>query len=61
MHRLLRAVDSLVRPARQATTSSRREASTPNRNQANPILHVIPVERYFSNQAVGAGADAEKC
>ena len=55
LHRLLRAIDALGRPTRQATTSSRREAGTPNRNQANPIINVIPVE------AVGGGADSEKC
>ena len=64
VHRLLRAVDSLVRPARQATNSARREASTPNRTmanpmeRANPIVNVIPVERVFS---ASSSATPEKC
>jgi hypothetical protein len=64
VHRLLRAVDSLARPARQATNSARREASTPNRTmanpmeRANPIVNVIPVERVFS---ASSSATPEKC
>ena len=64
VHRLLRAIDSLARPARQATNSARREAATPNRTmanpmeRANPIVNVIPVERVFS---ANSSATPEKC
>lgn len=65
VHRLLRAIDSLARPAaRQATNSVRREAATPNRTmanpmeRANPIVNVIPVERVFS---ANSSATPEKC
>jgi hypothetical protein len=64
VHRLLREVDSLARPARQATTNARREASTLNRTmanpmqRANPIVNVIPVERVFS---AASSATPEQC